>query len=139
MSFNDRQPRILIADDDDVMLIGVAELLRRRGYEVEATDRLELSNGSGPFDLIIFDPLVEGDLDAARQFVASARQSNPPPFLIVVSEFIESLRDVGARDERRALLHVKPVRVAELAESVESLLREREMSEVLTIIEGDTA
>lgn len=139
MVCKDRQSRILIADDDDVMLIGVAELLRRRGYEVDATARLELSNGSGPFDLIIFDPLVEGDLDAARQFVASARQSSPPPFLIVVSEFIESLKDVGARDERRAILHVKPVRVTALAESVESLLRESEPPDGLAIVEEDTA
>lgn len=139
MVCKDRQPRILIADHDDVMLIGVAELLRRRGYEVEATDRLVLSNGSGPFDVIIFDPLVEGSLNAARHFVVAARQLSPPPFLIVASEFIESLEDVGAHQGGRALFHAKPVRVTELAESVESLLRELEPPDRLTIAEGNLA
>ena len=139
MTANNRQPRILIADDDDVMLIGVAELLRRRGFEVDATNRLELSNGSGPFDIIIFDPLVEGDLDVARHFVAAARQSTHSPALIVVSEFIESLDQVGAHDEKFAVLHDKPVRVAALAESVELLLRDTEIPDAVTTAEGDPA
>lgn len=136
---HDRQPRILIADDDDVMLIGVAELLRRRGFEVDATDHLELGNGSGPYDIIIFDPLVEGDLDVARQFVSTAHQASPSPFLIVVSEFIESLDQVGVHDEQFALLHGKPVRVAALAESVELMLRDTGIPGSLVTPEWDPA
>lgn len=123
MSGGDRKPRILIADQDDVMLIGVSELLRRRGFEVCVTDRLELGSESGQFDIIIFDPMIEGDFDAGRHFLEFARTFSPPPLLIVVSEFIESIGDIGEYDEQRALLHVKPVRIAALTESVEWLLR----------------
>jgi DNA-binding response OmpR family regulator len=117
--------RILIADDDDILITGVAELLRRRGFDVRTTNDLGDKATFESYELVIFDPLI-GDrgLIAAREFVDRMRRQSPPPSLIVVSEFIDSVEQVGAEAGPRATLHVKPVRVAALAESVEVMLRE---------------
>ncbi|HUF18277.1 MAG TPA: hypothetical protein VMS12_09570 [Thermoanaerobaculia bacterium] len=121
---DDRPPRVLIADDDDVMIIGVAELLRRRGIEVDTVNQLKDAYFSG-YDIVIFDPLIEETgLSAARSFVTWALAQNPPPALIVVSEFIDSIDALGTPPGPRAVLHAKPIRVSALAESVETMLSE---------------
>ncbi|HUF18272.1 MAG TPA: hypothetical protein VMS12_09545 [Thermoanaerobaculia bacterium] len=119
---DERPPRVLIADDDDVMIIGVAALLRRRGIEVKTVSHLKDAYCSG-YDIVIFDPLIEETgLSAARSFVTWALEQNPPPALIVISEFIDSIDDVGAPPGPRAVLHAKPIRVSDLAASVETML-----------------
>jgi CheY-like chemotaxis protein len=119
-----RQLRILIADDDDIMLIGVAELLRRRGARVETTDRLVFSDAPASYDLVILDPHIgQGGLRSARQFVADAIGSRPAPSLIVVSEYLDEVETLGVSPSRFVEFHAKPVRVAKLAESVEAMLQ----------------
>ncbi len=120
--------RVLIADHDDVMLIGVAELLRRRGIDVETTNNLSGEASSGDYDVVIFDPLIEPEgLDAARRFVMCMDERFPSPSLIVVSEFLDDVEEIGAESGPDAVLHAKPVRIAVLAQSVEGMLSRRRL------------
>lgn len=73
-------------------------------------------------------------LKLARPTIGSAVTTT---FLYLVPGLL--LEEVGAHQKQRALLDFNPVRIAALAESVESVLRESKMPDDLTIVEADTA
>lgn len=123
---------ILIIDDDEVMLIGVAELLRRRGIDVETSNSLTAETSSERYDVIIFDPLIEPEgLEAAKRFVECMRRKTPSPSLIMVSEFLDDVEEIGAVSGPAAVLHSKPVRIAALAESVEEILGRARLPQIM--------
>jgi DNA-binding response OmpR family regulator len=52
------KPRLLILDEDRIILQSLAQFLRREGYEVQTTDSPELAFAhmeSGPVELLLAD------------------------------------------------------------------------------------
>jgi DNA-binding response OmpR family regulator len=123
------QPRILVAEDDHVLLAMVAEALERMGADVvRAGTGAELVLRlveRGPFDLVVTDismPWING-LQAMR----SVRYAGLAPALIFMTGLTDkSLTDRVAALGRRAVLLRKPFELAELESAVHELLRDKE-------------
>jgi DNA-binding response OmpR family regulator len=120
------KPRILVADDDHVLLTMVADALERMGAHVaRAGTGAELVRRlveHGPFDLVVTDicmPWMDG-LQAMR----SVRYAGLAPALIFITGLTDdSLADRVAALGRRAVLLRKPFELAELEAAVHELLQ----------------
>ncbi|AKS34378.1 ANTAR domain-containing response regulator [Mycolicibacterium goodii] len=116
----DRPRRVLIAEDEALIRLDLAEMLREEGYEVvgeagDGQEAVELAEGLRP-DLVIMDvkmPRRDG-IDAASE-IASKRIA---PIVILTAfsqrELVERARDAGAM----AYL-VKPFSINDLVPAIE--------------------
>jgi DNA-binding response OmpR family regulator len=128
---NDKKKKILIAEDDPAILVGVADLLRIEGYEVvEASDgraALELFRESSP-DLVLLDvmmPYVSG-YDVCREI---RRENRTTPILMLTAKGAEIDRVVGLELGADDYI-VKPFGMAELIARVRAALRRSALSGV---------
>jgi DNA-binding response OmpR family regulator len=121
------KPRILVAEDDHVLLAMLADALERMGADVacagtgaELVRRL-VEHGS--FDLVVTDismPWMDG-LQAMR----SVRYAGLAPALIFITGLTDdSLTDRVAALGRRAVLLRKPFELAQLESTVNELLQD---------------
>jgi CheY-like chemotaxis protein len=64
---NDRQPVILLVEDEVLIRLSTAELLRERGYQVleaaDAAEAIALLRSGHPLDLVISDVRMPGPMD----------------------------------------------------------------------------
>jgi CheY-like chemotaxis protein len=120
-----RKPRILVADDDHVLLTMVAEALERIGADVARAGTgaelvLRLIE-RGPFDLVVTDiamPWMDG-LQAMR----SVRYAGLAPAMIFITGLTNTnLPERVASLGRRAVLLPKPFDLAQLESAVHKLL-----------------
>lgn len=113
--------RVLIADRDDAMRVGVAALLRRRGAHVSTTEELEHSNHD-EFDLVVLDPLIDSPSESQTQsFVRDLARNNPDLRVLIRSEFVDNLGALGLSSDRAALLS-SPIRIDASIAEIERLL-----------------
>lgn len=105
-------PRILIADDDEIMRLLIRQFLERQGYQVvEAEDgRAALEKLSqSAFDLIILDMAMPGIDGPGVCAHIRAAMNNPPPVLMVTALDDEASVDraykAGAEDYISKPLH----------------------------------
>jgi DNA-binding NtrC family response regulator len=82
------KPRLLILDEDRVLLQSLSQFLRREGYEVKTTDDAEnaaaLLEGA-PFELLLADVNLPG-LDSA-QFLRDIRRRFPHVVVVVITGY----------------------------------------------------
>ena len=117
---SDRRPRVLIAEDEALIRLDLAEMLREEGYQVvgEASDgqeAVDLAESLRP-DLVIMDvkmPRRDG-IDAAAEI--AAKRIAPVVVLTAFSQrdLVEKARDAGAM----AYL-VKPFSITDLVPAIE--------------------
>lgn len=120
--------RILLVEDEEIILAAVALQLRRNGFDVVATassgkDAIEAAAASSP-DLILMDLRLQGGmngLDAARQI----RQTSAVPILFVTAHAHKLASTLGELPGKNRVI-AKPFSTQELCGLVESMLAEDE-------------
>jgi AmiR/NasT family two-component response regulator len=122
--------RLLIVDDDRVILNLLAESLRDHGYDVVTASSggaaRDLVEDAAPFDLAVLDMRMDGmsGLDLARLF----RARGAPPFVFLSAFADESVVREAAEAGAMGYL-IKPVDVPQLVPFVEAAMaRAREMA-----------
>jgi two-component system response regulator TctD len=117
--------RVLVVDDDDIVLKALVSVLRRLGHEVEGTSSgqaaLEHVRRDLP-DLLVLDyRLPDMDGEAVYRHVLALFGDNSPPVLFVSGSPIEEVAAKVSPAGRAAFLQ-KPFDFRELADRVDALL-----------------
>jgi signal transduction histidine kinase/ActR/RegA family two-component response regulator len=121
--------RILLVDDEELLVNAVKQLLEYLGYKVAATTSsaealLAFRRQPEDFDLVITDytmPKMTGT-DLADQIV----QIRPDIPIILCTGFNERIDKEGARKSGICALMMKPASVREIAETIRKVLETRE-------------
>ncbi|HWP39852.1 MAG TPA: response regulator, partial [Tepidisphaeraceae bacterium] len=82
------KPRLLILDEDRIMLQSLSQFLRREGYEVKTTDRPQDALAqleSGTFELLLADINIPGV--APAEFLREVRRRFPHVVVIVITGY----------------------------------------------------
>ncbi len=114
--------RILLADDDKTFCSFLKELLREKGYDVDATTRaLEAYKMSQRkfYDLFIFDvrmPLLTG-----AELAEGLKQQSPAARIILFSAFVDDTLKDSARRIGAPILS-KPFRTDKFLDLVSTIL-----------------
>jgi DNA-binding response OmpR family regulator len=121
-------PRVLLVDDERVLVSSLAYALEREGFLVEvATDGQSAVDAatSGEFDVILLDlglPLLSG-----RDACVAIRQESDVPIIMLTAR--DSTQDVVLGLELGADDYVtKPFSPRELISRIQALLRRREVT-----------
>ena len=120
--------RILVVDDDELVLIAVGELMKSKGFEVstvssgpEALETLERE----PFDLCVLDiimPVMDG-YEVCRR-IRRMERAGKMPVLMLTAKAADEDRQRGL--EAGANLYLpKPISPAKLIQMVEEVLASR--------------
>ena len=131
-----RNQNILVVDDDQDLVRSIATFLGARGYQVETanngTEAQRKLDQRLP-DLVVLDVMMDYDaegLNLAYQLANEERTRKIP--LVILSGFMKELDRKGnpfdfiqGREWPAAKMFDKPVKLADLAGSIENLLRER--------------
>lgn len=127
----ERPHRVLVVDDDRVILLTVAETLRRAGYEVieasSSEEALELIRKQQP-DIALLDVRMPGmsGIDLSRQL----RDKTEIPFLFLSAFDDRDIVKLAAENGALGYL-VKPVLPQQIGPSIEAgLARAREIGEL---------
>lgn len=117
--------KILLVDDDEMVLIAVADLLRSHGYQVKTASSgdtaLDLADHE-PFDLCILDAVMPGitGTDLADRLRSLDQHKKMP--IIMLSQ-ADTAADMDPRFASEIKLTIiKPIRPERLVAMVESVL-----------------
>ena len=83
-----QKPRLLILDEDRIILQSLAQFLRREGYEVQTTDSAEQAFArmeSGPLELLLADINMAGI--KAADFLRDVRRRFPHVVVVVITGY----------------------------------------------------
>jgi len=128
--------RVLVVEDDQVIVDLISEGMSRRGYAVEATDSTQNARArlmSGQFDIVLLDVGLPGESGLA--LCADLRDTLKLPVIIIsgadrIAERIAAF-DAGADD-----FVPKPFHVVELCARVEAVLRRSGRRDRSGVIDG---
>jgi len=129
-----QRPRILVIDDEPIVLRFLSRALRRKGYEVDVAENAEQAKkmlDSVEYDLILTDVNLPGE--SGKDLLAHCKQSHPDTEIILITGYpslddaVQTVRD-GAYDYL-----AKPIELDKLYARVEAALKRHETrtSEVL--------
>jgi CheY-like chemotaxis protein len=116
--------RILLVEDEPLICIVAAEMLRDEGFDVE-----EASSGDaaalrlvGPefFDVLFTDVQMPGQMDGIH-VALHARTHHPPIILIIVSGFAPQVQDRLKGFDPAAMFFAKPYRSRDIVSSIRRL------------------
>jgi CheY-like chemotaxis protein len=111
----DKQARVLLVEDDDSVASLVGEMLSELGYQavrcVSAAHALDRLAADGPFDLVLSDMVMPGDMDGLQLAREIARRRPDLPIVLTTGY---SSAAASASSEGIRLL-VKPYRIETLA------------------------
>ncbi|MEK7277119.1 MAG: response regulator [Chloroflexota bacterium] len=126
-----RKLRVLLADDESIIRLGLKTMLADMGHEVttatDGRDALKLAHQKN-FDFAIFDikmPFTDG-LEAAR----ALNRYRPTPILLLTAFGDQELIERAAQLPIQGYL-IKPVKEADLAAAIEVAVRRFEESQAL--------
>jgi signal transduction histidine kinase/ActR/RegA family two-component response regulator len=121
------QERILVLDDELVQLRTARRILERLGYTVTTTQSVlealklcEVTDGQPPFDLVIVDMVLPGQLDGVTT-VEQMRQLCPDQRALMATGYAPEQMHISARQGTLPWLQ-KPYTLVELAAAVRSAL-----------------
>lgn len=109
-------PKILIVDDERLILSSIERALRKVGYEIFTASNLKEVGtllSKGPFDLLLTDIYLEDAV--ADEIIAAVRPSSPR---------LRVLRMSGSGARLEADFLEKPFKIDELRERVRNILDE---------------
>jgi len=120
--------RVLVVEDDEMVRRFVREQVASLGYEVlnaaDAGTALRLIESGEAIDLLFTDVVMPGAMDG-RQLADAARRLRPDLPVLYTSGYTENaIVHQGRLDPGVSLLN-KPYRLADLAEKLAAVLRER--------------
>ena len=120
--------KILVVEDDAEVRALAVRLLTRFGYEIaeagSAEAALETMKHAAPIDLLLTDVVLPGAMNGP-ELVAEIRRQSPATKQLYMTGYAEqALNDQHGLDGKTRVLH-KPFRMAELANTVRSVLDER--------------
>jgi signal transduction histidine kinase/ActR/RegA family two-component response regulator len=114
--------RLLLVEDDDAVAAGVGHMLRDLGYTyvraAQAADALALLDSAQPFDLVLSDMVMPGEMDGLA-LAKTIRERRPELPIILTTGFSEAAAAASA--DRFPLLS-KPYGISQLAEAVNDAL-----------------
>jgi CheY-like chemotaxis protein len=115
--------RILVIDDDEVALSGVAELLRDAGHHVTGAatyDAAKRLMSVEPFDLLVSDVRLRSF--NGLNLVMQARNDHPDMSVIIMTGYDDPLIDLEAHRYNAPVLK-KPLRPKEFLQEVDAALK----------------
>ncbi len=123
------QKRVLVLDDEEMILELVTDIFTLIGFEVipvtdaqEAISRFKEAHEQGePFDLVLFDMTLPGDMDGA-DVLREIRKIDPQIKAIVSSGYSQEELKERAGDSGFDAAVPKPYSINVLRETVERLL-----------------
>ncbi len=122
------KPRLLILDEDRIMLQSLSQFLRREGYEVLTADRAEEAMGlmeSRPVELLLADINMPGIEPA--EFLREVRRRFPQVVVIVITGY-GSIEGAVAATKMGALDYLtKPIVDDEIRVVVEKAVRQQSL------------
>jgi len=126
------QGRILIMDDESIVLDVLAEMLRKLGFEVasardggEAVEIYQIASNNGqPFEAVILDLTVPGGL-GGKETLEFLKEINPQVKVIVSSGYSDS--PIMADYEKYGVQGVitKPYRLPELSQLIHQVISKK--------------
>ncbi|GIW86281.1 MAG: hypothetical protein KatS3mg108_0605 [Isosphaeraceae bacterium] len=119
--------RILLVEDDPDSLMGLSRLLRLGGFEVTTAANgraaLELLQSEARFDVLLTDMMLP-DVDGF-ELARAARQRDPRTLIVLATGDAQFDTDSPHHRPYFDLSFVKPLRMAEVLESLRNELRLR--------------
>ncbi len=117
-------PTILIAEDEFIIRLTIAEFLREEGYDVietsNADEALDVFRAGLPVDLLFSDVRMPGSMDGCA-LAERVRAEWPATPVILTSAFSESL--LSARGASRDFVVPKPYRPQAVLAAIKALVR----------------
>ncbi len=125
--------RILVMDDDEIILAVASDMLRSIGYEVDvargghkALEMYKKARGSGkPFEAVIMDLTVPGGM-GGREAIVRLREIDPAVRAIVSSGYSNDPIIADYRKYGFSGAVTKPYRVADLSEALQRVMTGRD-------------
>jgi CheY-like chemotaxis protein len=114
--------RVLVLDDDENALVGIAELLSVAGYDVTAVSAYEDAKKRltpGAFDLLITDVRLRSY--NGLHLVMKVRQESPETGIVIMTGYDEPLMELEASRYHAKFIR-KPIKSIELMEAVRQSL-----------------
>jgi len=116
--------RILLVEDEEIILADLARTLRKQGYEIAGTaasgeEAIEAAAGTKP-DLVLMDVRLQGSingLEAARRI----REASEVPILFITANSIELAPDIAELPGHYGSI-TKPFSPNQLRETIEAIL-----------------
>lgn len=119
--------KILIAEDEFIIRLTIAEFLRDEGYDVveaaNADDALDVFRAGIPVDLLFTDVRMPGTMDGCA-LAERVRAEWPETLVILTSAFSESL--LSARGAHQDFVVPKPYRPQAVLATIKALLETAE-------------
>ena len=120
-----KRTRILVAEDQPEVLALLVRMLKSVGYDIEAAanghDAWDLFNNAGPFDLLLTDVVMPGDLSGPKLAARCREVAKDLPVVFLTgysSNIVVQNDDLNSHDIRL----MKPVPKSELLAAVNELL-----------------
>jgi YesN/AraC family two-component response regulator len=135
--------KLLLVDDDEIVRLGLAELLEDKGYEVTTAasvpEALKLIT-AGSYDVLLSDLHMPGRGDGLT-VVSAMRHANPKAITILLSAFPEMDAAAQAILLQTDQILIKPINIPALIEAIEQRLASeppssRVIQSVATILES---
>lgn len=122
----DQALRILLIDDEELIAGSLRQYLVGQGYEIDtARDRgsAEELMRLRRYALVLVDPYMTGEAQAAGSIVAAIRHCQPEAFLVLVTAYPSGDLARIAGEQRAGSIVSKPKPVPFLAHLIETLIR----------------
>ncbi len=129
---NQQKSRILIVDDEEIALKNMQRFFKGLGYTVEVAvnglDALQQVEGSDHFDVMITD--LKMDKMDGLTLIGKMSKVSPETSVIMVTGYATVANAVDALHKGATHYLSKPVRLDELKETVEGLLRKQKKLQI---------
>ncbi|HEX2831520.1 MAG TPA: hypothetical protein VHW00_00815 [Thermoanaerobaculia bacterium] len=112
-----RAPRVLLIDDDDVVIGSLRRYLAAQGSHVEIATDPTLT--AGEFDVVVVDPYLTGARhDGAPSLIVTARTTQPHASLFVLTAYPSNEINAIAAAQNAVAVLTKPQSIVYIADLV---------------------
>ena len=118
------KPRILVVDDEDVVLLSVRKALKKDGYEIDTVDSANnalTKMGENKYDVIITDLMMPGK--DGMELLESCKERSPEVRVIMITGYATMATAMKAIRQGAFDFIAKPFTKAELSSAVSRAVR----------------